>query len=186
MAAKRLHNETEIRAALRGIAQDITSHVAAPKSQWALVGIHRRGVPLAHRLAAALEERSVPALPVGSLDITFYRDDAGESPLDPVVQETDLPFDVSGKVVFLVDDVLFTGRTIRCALDELMDFGRPARVYLVALLDRGHRELPIQADFVGKTIPTERDERVDVHLTEIDGEDAVWLSPPGERNDRKR
>ena len=118
--------------------------------------------------------------------MTFYRDDAGETPLDPVVQETNLPFDLAGKVIFLVDDVLFSGRTIRCALDELMDFGRPARVYLVVLVDRGHRELPIQADFVGKTVPTQKEERVDVHLTEIDGEDAVWLSPPGERKGKKR
>ncbi len=160
--------------------------VSGPKGQWALVGIQRRGVFLAHRLAAALEERGASALPVGTLDVTFYRDDAGETPLDPVVQETNLPFDLAGKVIFLVDDVLFSGRTIRCALDELMDFGRPARVYLVVLVDRGHRELPIQADFVGKTIPTQREERVDVHLTEIDGEDAVWLSPPGERKGKKR
>jgi pyrimidine operon attenuation protein/uracil phosphoribosyltransferase len=186
MTAKRLHNDAEIRTALEDLAKAIVTQVTAPKSSWALVGIHRRGVPLAHRLAKALEDRGVPSLPVGSLDITFYRDDAGESPLDPVVQETELPFDVSGKVVLLVDDVLFTGRTIRCALDELMDFGRPARVYLVALVDRGHRELPIQADFVGKTIVTQREERVDVHLTEIDGEDAVWLSPSGERKGKKR
>jgi pyrimidine operon attenuation protein/uracil phosphoribosyltransferase len=186
MSPKRLHNENEIRTALGELAQSLLTKVPGPKTQWAFVGIHRRGVPLAQRLAAVLEEKGVPALPVGSLDITFYRDDAGESPLDPVVQETNLPFDVSGKVVFLVDDVLFSGRTIRCALDELMDFGRPARVYLVVLVDRGHRELPIQADFVGKTIPTQREERVDVHLTEIDGEDAVWLSPPGERKGKKR
>lgn len=186
MSPKRLHNENEIRTALDELAQSLLTKILAPKSQWALVGIQRRGVFLAHRLASALEERGVPALPVGSLDVTFYRDDAGETPLDPVVQETNLPFDLAGKVIFLVDDVLFSGRTIRCALDELMDFGRPARVYLVVLVDRGHRELPIQADFVGKTIPTQREERVDVHLTEIDGEDAVWLSPPGERKGKKR
>lgn len=186
MSPKRLYNEIEIRATIGELAQTLLTQVPGPKSQWAIVGIHRRGVPLAQRLAEGLEERGAPPLPVGTLDITFYRDDAGESSLDPVVQETHLPFDVTGKVIFLVDDVLFSGRTIRCALDELMDFGRPARVYLIVLVDRGHRELPIQADFVGKTIPTQREERVDVHLTEIDGEDAVWLSPPGERKGQKR
>lgn len=186
MTAKRLHNESDLRSALNEMAQALVTRVSAPKSQWALVGIHRRGVPLARRLAAALEERGLPSVPVGTLDITFYRDDAGASPLDPVVQDTDLPFDVSGKTVILVDDVLFSGRTIRCALDELMDFGRPARVLLAVLVDRGHRELPIQADVVGLTIPTQRDERVDVHLSEADGEDAVWLSPPGERKGKSR
>jgi pyrimidine operon attenuation protein/uracil phosphoribosyltransferase len=186
MTAKRLYNENDIRSALNEMAQSLVARVSAPKSQWVLVGIHRRGVPLARRLAAALDERGVPALPVGSLDITFYRDDAGASPLDPVVQDTDLPFDVSAKTLILVDDVLFSGRTIRCALDELMDFGRPARVLLAVLVDRGHRELPIQADVVGLTIPTQRDERVDVHLSEMDGEDAVWLSPPGERKGKTR
>jgi pyrimidine operon attenuation protein/uracil phosphoribosyltransferase len=186
MSPKRLYNEIEIQTALSELAKALLTQVSGQKNQWAFVGIHRRGVPLAERLAAALEERGVPSLPVGTLDITFYRDDAGESPLDPIVQETNLPFDVAGKIIFLVDDVLFSGRTIRCALDELMDFGRPARVYLVVLVDRGHRELPIQADFVGKTIPTQREERVDVHLTEIDGEDAVWLSPPGARKGQKR
>ncbi|HNI57980.1 MAG TPA: bifunctional pyr operon transcriptional regulator/uracil phosphoribosyltransferase PyrR, partial [Elusimicrobiota bacterium] len=109
--------------------------------------------------------------------ITFYRDDMGETALHPVVHETELSFDLSGKILFLVDDVLYTGRTIRSALNELMDFGRPSRIYLVALVDRGHRELPIQADFVGKTVPTQKEERVDIHLTEIDGDDGVWLSP---------
>ncbi|MBL8022806.1 MAG: bifunctional pyr operon transcriptional regulator/uracil phosphoribosyltransferase PyrR [Elusimicrobia bacterium] len=186
MTAKRLHNEMDVRDSLEHLAQSLLSQVPPPQNQWVVVGIQRRGVPLAHRLAAVLEQKGVPSLPVGSLDITFYRDDSGEASLHPVVQETNLPFDVTGKIVFLVDDVLFSGRTIRCALDELMDFGRPARVYLVVLADRGHRELPIQADFVGKTIPTNREERVDVHLTEIDGEDAIWLSPPGERKGLKR
>jgi pyrimidine operon attenuation protein/uracil phosphoribosyltransferase len=115
---------------------------------------------------------------MGSLDITFYRDDMGESPLNPVVHDTDIPFDVTGKTIFLVDDVLYTGRTIRCALDELMDFGRPRRVFLVVLVDRGYRELPIQADFSGETIATHVGERVDVHFTELDKEDAVWISAP--------
>ncbi len=177
MSAKRLFNEAEVRAAIGEIARGIYQRVPPPRGGWAIVGIQRRGVPLAQRLARALEELGAPSLPVGSLDITFYRDDMGEAALDPVVHDTELSFDLSGKIVFLVDDVLFTGRTIRSALDELMDFGRPARIYLAVLVDRGHRELPIQADFVGKTVPTQREERVDVHLTEVDGEDAVWLSP---------
>lgn len=177
MANKRILSEEDIRAAVTAMAKAILAGLPAPRGDWAVVGIHRRGVPLAQRLAGALEELGAPPLPVGSLDITFYRDDMGETALHPVVHDTELPFDLSGKTVFLVDDVLYTGRTIRSALNELMDFGRPSRIYLVALVDRGHRELPIQADFVGKTIPTQREERVDIRLTEIDGEDAVWLSP---------
>ncbi|MBL0349312.1 MAG: bifunctional pyr operon transcriptional regulator/uracil phosphoribosyltransferase PyrR [Elusimicrobia bacterium] len=177
MTAKRLFNEAEVRAAIGEIARGIYQRVPPPRSGWAIVGIQRRGVPLAQRLARSLEELGAPALPVGSLDITFYRDDMGETALHPVVHETELPFDLSGKILFLVDDVLYTGRTIRSALNELMDFGRPSRIYLVALVDRGHRELPIQADFVGKTVPTQKEERVDIHLTEIDGDDGVWLSP---------
>jgi pyrimidine operon attenuation protein/uracil phosphoribosyltransferase len=139
------------------------------------VGIQRRGVPLAERLAAALKEKGAPNLSVGRLDITFYRDDMEEKLLDPIIHDTDLPFDVNGKTVFLVDDVLYTGRTIRCALDQLMEFGRPRRVYLVSLVDRGHRELPIQADFVGHTVVTSAEETVEVHLEEIDGEDGVYV-----------
>lgn len=175
--AKRLYNETDVRASVAELAKGIFQRATAPHTDWVLVGIQRRGVPLARRLGKALEELGAPSLPVGTLDITFYRDDMADAALDPVVHETDLPFDLNGKTVFLTDDVLYTGRTIRCALDELMDFGRPARIYLVALVDRGHRELPIQADFVGKTIPTQKEERVDVHLSELDGEDAVWISP---------
>lgn len=177
MTAKRLFNEAEVRAAIDDVARAIYQRVPPPRAGWVLVGVHRRGVPLARRLAKALEDLGAPPPPVGTLDITFYRDDMGETALHPVVHDTELPFDLSGKTVFLVDDVLYTGRTIRSALNELMDFGRPSRIYLVALVDRGHRELPIQADFVGKTIPTQREERVDIRLTEIDGEDAVWLSP---------
>lgn len=180
MNRKRLFNENDLRAAVQEMAKAIHENVPGPQTAWALVGIQRRGVPLANRLAQALEERGVPTLPVGSLDITFYRDDPGAAPLDPVVQETDIAFDVSGKVIILVDDVLYTGRTVRSALDELMDFGRPARIYLAALVDRGHRELPIQGDFVGRAVTTRREERVDVHLSEVDGEDAVWLSPSPE------
>jgi pyrimidine operon attenuation protein / uracil phosphoribosyltransferase len=150
-------------------------------TDWALVGIQRRGVPLARRLAFLLQDAGVPHLPVGTLDITFYRDDTESAPLHPVVHDTDVPFDVAGKTVFLVDDVLFTGRTIRCAMDELMDFGRPRRVYLAVLVDRGHRELPIQADFTGEVAAVPRAETVEVHLEEVDGDDAVWVIDEKER-----
>ena len=182
MGPKLEMNAARLAGAVQQLAQGIRASFGGAPDQWALVGIHRRGVPLAHRLSAALGDLGGARPPVGCLDITFYRDDTGEAPLDPVVQETDLSFDVTGKSVVLVDDVLYTGRTVRCALDELMDFGRPARVALAVLVDRGLRELPIQADFAGITLPTTAAERVDVHLTEIDGEDAVWVSPaPGRR-----
>lgn len=131
---------------------------------------------MARRLAAFFKESGGPKFPVGTLDITFYRDDMDAS-LHPVVHDTDVPFDVTGKTVFLVDDVLYTGRTVRCALDELMDFGRPHKVYLAVLVDRGHRELPIQADFIGESVPTADGDTVEVHLEEVDGEDAVWMLP---------
>jgi pyrimidine operon attenuation protein/uracil phosphoribosyltransferase len=174
---KKVFSQTEVRAAIAKMAQKMLRAAPEPRERWALVGIHSRGVPLARRLAAALKDLGAPEIPVGSLDITFYRDDAGASSLDPLVQDTDVPFDVAGRTIFLVDDVLYTGRTIRCALDELMDFGRPARVCLAALVDRGQRELPIHADVVGETMLTPPDQRVEVHLEEVDGEDAVWIAP---------
>jgi pyrimidine operon attenuation protein/uracil phosphoribosyltransferase len=186
LTRKKALSAEDIRRAVRGLAELISKNVKEPKTQWALVGIQRRGAPLARRLAQALQDLGAPALPVGALDITFYRDDMGTAPTDPVVHETELPFDVTGKTLLLVDDVLYSGRTVRCALDEIMDFGRPARVYLVCLVDRGHRELPIQADFVGRVLPTQRDERVDVHLEEVDGEDAVWLSPEAQLTGARR
>jgi pyrimidine operon attenuation protein/uracil phosphoribosyltransferase len=138
-----------------------------------LVGIQRRGVPIAHRLAAAILEHEDVALPVGALDITFYRDDLSMLAQQPVVKGTDLPFDVTGTTVVLVDDVLYTGRTIRAAMDALMEYGRPQAIRLAVLVDRGHRELPIRADHVGKNVPTSREELVRVRIEEVDGEDAV-------------
>jgi pyrimidine operon attenuation protein/uracil phosphoribosyltransferase len=140
-----------------------------------LIGIHARGVPLAARLAAAL--RSITGKPVatGSLDITLYRDDLmrqSKHP-QPVVRQTEIPFSLDDRIVLLVDDVLYTGRTIRAALDALTDYGRPRAIQLVALVDRGHRELPIRPDYVGRNIPTSRDESVQVRLIEIDGRDEV-------------
>jgi pyrimidine operon attenuation protein / uracil phosphoribosyltransferase len=139
-----------------------------------LMGIRTRGVPLAQRLAGAIGEIESTTVPAGSLDVTLYRDDyatAGPRPLG----ETRFPSDVDRKIVVLVDDVLYTGRTIRAAMDAVMDFGRPTAIQLAVLVDRGHRELPIRADYVGKNLPTSSDQDVRVHLAEHDGEDAVLL-----------
>ncbi|HVM18076.1 MAG TPA: bifunctional pyr operon transcriptional regulator/uracil phosphoribosyltransferase PyrR [Gaiellaceae bacterium] len=147
----------------------------------ALVGIHTRGVPLAHRLRRLIEERAGVELAVGAVDITFYRDDVqirgGEAPLhaQPLVRATQLDFPLEGRTCILVDDVLYTGRTIRAAVEALFDYGRPDRVQLAVLADRGHRELPIRADYVGKNLPTSRDERVQVQLLEVDEVDRVLL-----------
>jgi pyrimidine operon attenuation protein / uracil phosphoribosyltransferase len=154
----------------------------------ALVGIHRRGVPLAHRLRRLIAERTGVELALGQLDITFYRDDVqvrgGEAPLhaQPVVRSTALDFPLEGMTCILVDDVLYTGRTIRAAIDALFDYGRPARVRLAVLADRGHRELPIRPDYVGKNLPTSRDERIQVQLVEVDEVDRVLLISTSEEN----
>jgi pyrimidine operon attenuation protein/uracil phosphoribosyltransferase len=147
----------------------------------ALVGIHTRGVPIAHRLRRLIDERGGIELELGQLDITFHRDDVhvreGQAPRrrQPVVRDTKLDFELEGRTVILVDDVLYTGRTIRAAIDALLEYGRPARVQLAVLADRGHRELPIRPDYVGKNLPTARDERVQVQLVEIDEIDRVLL-----------
>lgn len=141
----------------------------------ALVGIRRRGVPLAHRLAKRLEEISGIQPKIGTLDIAFHRDDLSRAEGHPQVGVTDLPFSVDEKVIYLIDDVLYTGRTIRAALDAILAFGRPQRIVLVVLIDRGHRELPIQADLVGKVIETAAEDDVRVYLEEIDGRDEVVL-----------
>jgi pyrimidine operon attenuation protein/uracil phosphoribosyltransferase len=149
----------------------------------ALVGIQTRGVPLAQRLARLIEERSGHMPELGAVDITFYRDDVrvrgGEAPLhaQPVVRETQLDFELDGRTVVLVDDVLYTGRTIRAAIEALFDYGRPARVQLAVIVDRGHRELPIRPDYVGKNLPTAPGERVNVRLEETDGTDEVAITP---------
>ena len=140
-----------------------------------VVGIRRRGVPLAERLAKKIEEMEKVSLPVGELDITFYRDDLSRVDQSPVVQPSPLPFSVEDKTVILVDDVLYTGRTTRAALDALMAHGRPRRVELCALIDRGHRELPIQANYVGRVIQTAEQEHIDVRLREVDDLDRVLL-----------
>ena len=149
----------------------------------ALVGIHTRGVPLAQRLARLIEERTGTAPALGAVDITFHRDDVmvrgGEAPLapQPIVRATQLDFPLDGRTVVLVDDVLYTGRTIRAAIEALFDYGRPARVQLAVVADRGHRELPIRPDYVGKNLPTASGERVQVQLVEVDEIDRVLLIP---------
>ncbi len=154
--------------------------------QVALVGIHTRGVPLAQRLRRLIEDFSGSEVELGTVDITFYRDDVsvrgGDAPLhpQPLVRSTRLDFPLEGKTCILVDDVLYTGRTIRAAIEALFDYGRPARVQLAVLADRGHRELPIRPDYVGKNLPTGRDERVQVQLLEVDEVDRMLLIKEGE------
>lgn len=165
----------EMRRALVRMAHEIVEQNPGAE-RLAFVGIHLRGVPLARRLAelvGRIEGR--PPAPVGALDITLYRDDlTAVGPL-PVVRRTEIDFDVNGRPLVLVDDVLYTGRTVRAALDAVVDLGRPARIQLAVLVDRGHRELPIRADFVGKVVPTSRREHVEVRVAEVDGEDRALI-----------
>jgi pyrimidine operon attenuation protein/uracil phosphoribosyltransferase len=179
-AGKMLLDEDALGRTLSRIAHEIIER-NADLDEVALVGIHTRGVPLAQRLRRLVEERAGVAPALGSVDITFYRDDVqvrgGEAPLhaQPVVRATQLDFPLEGRTVVLVDDVLYTGRTIRAAIDALFDYGRPARVQLAVLVDRGHRELPIRPDYVGKNLPTSREERIQVQLLEVDEVDQVLL-----------
>jgi len=174
MDARQIMTADEIRRAIVRVSHEIVERQAGTEGL-VLVGIQRRGVPLAARLAAAIEEHEGAGLPVGALDITFYRDDLSLVAQQPIVKGTDIPVDLNDRTVILVDDVLYTGRTIRAAMDALVDFGRPRAIRLAVLVDRGHRELPIRADHVGKNVPTSRDELVKVHLGETDGEDAVRI-----------
>jgi pyrimidine operon attenuation protein/uracil phosphoribosyltransferase len=183
--ARLLLDGEAIAKALSRIAHEIIERNAGDDAPGldavALVGIQSRGAPLASRLRRLVEERSGHAPPVGALDITFHRDDVhvrdgGRPPgRQPIVRATSIAFPIEGMTVVLVDDVLYTGRTIRAAIDALLEFGRPARVQLAVLVDRGHRELPIRPDFVGKNLPTGRDERIQVELVEIDERDGVFL-----------
>jgi pyrimidine operon attenuation protein / uracil phosphoribosyltransferase len=177
---KTLLDAQAIERTLSRIAHEIIER-NAELDEVALVGIHTRGVPIAHRIRRLVEERAGVELPVGTVDITFYRDDVrvrgGEAPLhpQPLVRDTQLDFSLEGRTCILVDDVLYTGRTIRAAIEALFDYGRPARVQLAVLVDRGHRELPIRPDYVGKNLPTSAGERIQVQLVEVDEVEAVLL-----------
>jgi pyrimidine operon attenuation protein/uracil phosphoribosyltransferase len=165
----------EMRRALTRIAHEIVENGGDP-AQLALVGIHRRGAVLASRLQELLARLHDLEVPLGDLDISFYRDDVALRAGAPVVHATHLDFDVDGRTIVVVDDVLFTGRTVRAAIEALFDYGRPARVQLAVLADRGHRELPLRPDYVGKNLPTARSERVYVAVKELDGEDGVTIA----------
>ena len=168
----------DMRRTLVRIAHEIVEK--NPDGSIALVGIQRRGAHLAKRLHALTSELLEPAVPLGTVDISFYRDDFAIRPSAPVVHATELEFSVDGRTIVIVDDVLYTGRTVRSAIEEVFDFGRPARVQLAVLVDRGHRELPIRPDYVGKNIPTSQEQRVNVRVQEVDGQDEVTIGPAPE------
>ncbi len=178
-AATIVLDRDDMRRTLVRIAHEIVEK--NPDGQIAVVGIHRRGAHLARRLHGLLGELVAAAIPLGSVDIAFYRDDLGFRPSAPVVHATELDFGVEGRTIVIVDDVLYTGRTVRAAIDEVFDFGRPDRVQLAVLVDRGHRELPIRPDYVGKNIPTSQDQRVNVRVQEVDGTDQVTIGAAGDR-----
>lgn len=172
MEERQVMDADEMRRAITRIAHEILEKNRGAEDL-ALVGILRRGAPLAERLGALIQQIEGVTVPAGSLDIALYRDDYPER--RPAVGRTDVPFDITGKKVVLVDEVVFTGRTVRAAISALVDLGRPASIQLAVLLDRGHRELPIRPDYVGKNLPTARAEHVDCRLREVDGEDAVYI-----------
>ena len=177
MSEKVVLEHDDLRRTLRRIAHEIAEKNPEP-TRLAVVGIHTRGAVLARRLHTFLGELTGAELPIGDIDISFYRDDAGtqRSLAQPVVHDSHIDFDLSGRTIVLVDDVLFTGRTVRAAIEALFDYGRPRRVQLAVLCDRGHRELPIRPDYVGKNLPTGREQRVNVHLEELDGSDEVTIA----------
>jgi pyrimidine operon attenuation protein/uracil phosphoribosyltransferase len=164
-------------AAGSGLDEVADAHAPGDSPALALVGIHRRGAFLARRLRGTLEGLLGVEVPLGDLDIGFYRDDVSRRPDTPVVHASHIDFDVEGRTVVIVDDVLYTGRTVRAAIEALFAYGRPARVQLAVLADRGHRELPIRPDYVGKNLPTSRAEHVHVRLRELDGVDEVAIAP---------
>ncbi|HEX5451639.1 MAG TPA: bifunctional pyr operon transcriptional regulator/uracil phosphoribosyltransferase PyrR [Candidatus Limnocylindrales bacterium] len=179
MSGRRIMTADEIRRAIVRISHEIVEKQAGTEGL-VLVGIQRRGVPLARRLADSIASHEGASLEVGALDITFHRDDRGRLGPQPLVKGTEVPFPIEDATVVLVDDVLYTGRTVRAAMDALREFGRPRAIRLAVLVDRGHRELPIRADHVGKNVPTSRDEVVRVRVEELDGEDAVDIEPRDE------
>jgi pyrimidine operon attenuation protein / uracil phosphoribosyltransferase len=176
MPEKALMSAQDIDRALIRVSHEIIEHNKGA-GHLVLVGLMTRGVPLAHRLARIIEKLESIQPPVGSLDITLYRDDVASMDLHHVVQRTDIPVDVTDKQVVLVDDVFYTGRSIRAAMDAVFDHGRPQSIQLAVLVDRGHRELPVRADYVGKNIPTARSEEIKVYVKEVDGDDKVTIIP---------
>lgn len=180
MARTKVMDADDLRRALTRIAHEIVEKNRGA-ADLALVGIQTKGVPLARRLGTLIRQFEAVEVPVGSLDITLYRDDVFRRP--HAVRATEIPFNVDGKRVVLVDEVFFTGRTIRAALDALIDLGRPEAIQLAVLVDRGHRELPIRPDYVGKNLPTSRREHVEVHLQELEGDDAVFIDKPAGGDD---
>ena len=176
--------QSEIRRALLRIIHEILEKNKGIRNL-VFIGIKRRGDYVARRLADMIKEYEGKRIPLGALDITLYRDDLQLVSETPIIESTDIPFDISGKTIVLVDDVLYTGRTIRAAMEELFNFGRPKAIQLAVLVDRGHRELPIQADFVGKNLPTAKNEIVDVYIEELDNEDCVTIQQYRKRS-RKR
>ena len=182
MPEKILMSPEDIERALVRIAHEILEKNKGA-AHIVLVGMQTRGVPLAKRLAATIQDLEGTAIPVGSLDISLYRDDLSSLSLKPLVHRTDVPTDITSKHAVLVDDVFYTGRSIRAAMDAVMDLGRPDSIQLAVLIDRGHRELPIRADYVGKNIPTSRNEEIKVYVKEVDGEDKVTVITPSKGGD---
>jgi pyrimidine operon attenuation protein/uracil phosphoribosyltransferase len=170
-------DRADMRRTLRRIAHEIVEK--NPAGALALVGIHRRGADLARRLHTLTGELLAEPVPLGTVDISFYRDDLSLKPAAPIVHNTELDFSIDGRTIVIVDDVLYTGRTVRAAIEVIFEFGRPAKVQLATLVDRGHRELPIRPDYVGKNIPTSIDQRVNVRVEEVDGVDEVTITPVG-------
>ena len=177
MTGRSMMDSDQIRRAITRLGHEIVERHGGT-DRLVLIGIQRRGAVLAQRLARAIAESEQVELPVGALDISLYRDDLSELGNYPIVRPTELSFDITDRTVILIDDVLFTGRTVRAAMDALIDYGRPRAIRLAVLVDRGHRELPIRADHVGRNLPTARAERVNVHVLELDGIDDVELGPP--------
>jgi pyrimidine operon attenuation protein/uracil phosphoribosyltransferase len=174
----KIMDKEAIGRALRRIAHEIVEKTKGTR-ELAIIGIRNRGAYLAERVAASIEKIEKVKVPVGILDITLYRDDLSRIAEQPQVHKTEIDFDITGKKIILVDDVLYTGRTARCALDALVDFGRPKYIQLAVLLDRGHRELPIRADYIGKNVPTSLKESVQVKLQEVDGKDEAVIMEQG-------
>ncbi len=174
----------DIRRTLARIAHEVIEHNKS-LNELVLVGLYTRGVPLAERLSANIESFEHFKVPTGSLDISHYRDDLALLERKPTVKMTNIPVDISNKSVILVDDVLFTGRTVRAAMDALIDLGRPLSIQLAVLIDRGHREMPIRPDYVGRNIPTSLSEKIEVHVTEVDGNDGVAILSNGNSSEMR-